>query len=81
MIDSIPMDIDPKSVDVWFQDEARIGQQNTVTRVWAKTGTRPRVVRQRQCLSAYWFGAACSATGQSVALVMPKSDTAAMQEH
>ena len=81
MIDSIPMDVDPKSVDVWFQDEARIGQQNTVTRVWAKTGTRPRVVRQRQFLSAYLFGAACSATGQSIALVMPKSDTAAMQEH
>jgi hypothetical protein len=27
-------------VDVWFQDEARYGQQST-TRLWAETGTRP----------------------------------------
>ena len=68
-------------MDVWFQDEARIGQQNTITRIWAKTGTRPRVVRQRQFSSAYLFGASCAATGQSAAIVMPKSDTAAMQAH
>ncbi len=23
-------------VDVWFQDEARFGQQNTTTRLWAE---------------------------------------------
>ncbi|GIU12126.1 hypothetical protein TUM4641_30910 [Shewanella morhuae] len=35
-------------IDVWFQDEARFGQQNTTTRIWAKKGTRPRAVRQQQ---------------------------------
>ena len=35
-----------ENVDVWFQDEARFGQQNTTTRVWARKGTRPRVVQQ-----------------------------------
>jgi transposase len=26
---------------VWFQDEARIGQKNKITRRWARRGTRP----------------------------------------
>ena len=52
-----------------------------MTRIWAKTGTRPRVVRQRQFLSAYLFGASCPVTGQSVAVVMPQSNTDAMAEH
>src|SRR5215204_1004267 len=30
------------SIEVWFADEARVGQQGTLTRVWAKRGTRPR---------------------------------------
>ena len=52
-----------------------------MTRIWAKTGTRARVVRQRQFLSAYLFGASCVATGPSAAIVVPKSNTAAMREH
>jgi len=35
-------------VDFWFQDEARLGQQNTTTRLWAERGTRPRAVKQQQ---------------------------------
>ena len=31
-----------KPVEVWFQDEARVGQQGTLTRVWARRGTRPQ---------------------------------------
>ena len=33
-------------VRVWFMDEARFGQQGTITDVWAKRGSRPRAVRQ-----------------------------------
>ena len=40
-------------IDVWFQDEARFGQQNTTTRIWATKGTPPRAVRQQQFESAY----------------------------
>ncbi len=29
-------------------DEARVGQQGTLTRIWAKRGTRPRAVRDRR---------------------------------
>jgi len=32
-------------VDIWFQDESRIGQKGTLTRIWAKRGERPRVLR------------------------------------
>ena len=81
MLAILPDSIDRGNTDIWFQDEARIGQQNTVTRCWAKTGTRPRVVRQQQFLSAYLFGASCPATGQSAAVVMPASNTDAMAEH
>ena len=35
-------------VEVWFQDEARFGQQGTLTGVWAPRGSRPRAVRQTQ---------------------------------
>src|SRR4051794_36262080 len=29
-------------VEVWHQDEARFGQKGTLTRVWARRGSRPR---------------------------------------
>ena len=37
----VPEDARGKPLEVWFQDEARVGQQGTLTRVWAKRGTRP----------------------------------------
>ncbi|WP_404852052.1 transposase [Colwellia sp. MB3u-4] len=59
MIRTIPWNVSLKNVDVWFQDEARFGQQNTTTRLWAKKGTRPRAVKQQQFEYAYLFGAVC----------------------
>ncbi|MBA6287300.1 hypothetical protein H4J61_00125 [Colwellia sp. MB3u-4] len=44
MILTIPWNVSLKNVDVWFQDEARFGQQNITTRLWATKGTRPRAV-------------------------------------
>jgi hypothetical protein len=26
----------------WWQDEARVGQQGTLTRIWAERGSRPQ---------------------------------------
>lgn len=66
-------------VDVWFEDEARIGQQGTLTRIWAKKGTRPRVPRQQQYLSTYVFGAVCPAKDESFSLILPASNTGMMQ--
>lgn len=32
-------------IEVWHQDEARIGQQGTLTYVWAEKGARPAALR------------------------------------
>ncbi|MEZ8646737.1 transposase [Vibrio cyclitrophicus] len=59
-----------ESVDVWFQDEARFGQQNTTTRLWAPRGTRPRVVKLQQFEYAYLFGSVCPSKGIDEAMVV-----------
>lgn len=62
-------------VQVWFQDEARFGQQGTLTRQWALQGTRPAGWRQTQYEYLYVFGAACPQTGQTVGLLAPYLNT------
>jgi transposase len=68
-------------IEIWFQDEARIGQQGTLTRIWAKRGTRPRAPRDRRYEWAYLFGAICPERGTGAALVMPSANAAAMDKH
>lgn len=68
-------------VDVWFQDEARFGQQNTTSRVWAEKGSRPRVVKQQQFESTHIFGAVCPATGQTEAIIAPCLNKDVMRQH
>jgi hypothetical protein len=58
-------------VDVWFQDETRIGQQGSISRIWAKKGTRPRTVRQQQFEYGYIFGAVCPAKDKALGLMLP----------
>jgi transposase len=77
----LPEDIDPENVEIWFQDEARIGQRGTVTRIWARRGTRPRVIRQQQFEYAYIFGAVCPKKDRSVGLVLPTIGMGCMQKH
>ena len=66
---------------MWFQDEARVGQQGTLTRIWAERGTRPRAPRDTRYKWAYIFGAVCPERGATAALVMPHADTEAMNAH
>ena len=56
---------------MWFQDEARFGQQGTITRVWALRGSRPRALRQTKYEWLYVIGAVCPQTGQSIGLLSP----------
>ena len=63
-------------VEVWHQDEARFGQKGTLTRVWARRGSRPRRVRQDGRESLYVLTAVCAASGAAVGLVMPALNTA-----
>ena len=68
-------------IELWFQDEARVGQKGTLTRIWAKKGTRPRMHRDQRYTSVYIFGAVCPARDKGVALVMPYANTEAMNLH
>lgn len=67
-----------QSIQIWFQDEARFGQQGTLTRKWAPVGSRPPAVKQTQYDYLYVIGAACPHTGQTVGLLSPYIDTRMM---
>ncbi len=60
---------------VFFADEARFGQQGTLTRVWARTGSRPTAVKQTRYERVYLYAAVEPATGESVALLAPNVNT------
>ena len=68
-------------IEIWFQDEARIGQKNGQVRQWAKRGRRPRQPADQRYDNAYLFGAICPARGVGAALALPYADAEAMQLH
>jgi len=68
-------------VEVWFQDEMRVGQKNKLTYRWARKGSRPRAARDQRTQSTYLFGAVCPEHGTGAALVLPFCNTEAMQLH
>ena len=81
-------------IEPWWQDEARIGQKNKITRPlsanasirlpgsgWAERGTRPSAPQDQRTKWAYVFGAICPAKGKAAGLVMPWADTPAMSLH
>ena len=63
--------IDPADIEIWFADEARIGQKNKITRRWAKRGTRPSAPQDQRTRSTYIFGALCPRQGKGAALILP----------
>src|SRR3954452_16498025 len=65
-------------VELWFEDEARVGQKGRVTHVWYQRGVRPRGVREHRFASAHLFGAVCPERDVGVALVLPEVSTRAM---
>jgi putative transposase len=81
MTAALPPEAAGKPVEVWFTDEARVGQQGTLTRVWAKRGTRPRAPRDRRYEWAYLFGAICPERRIGAAIIMPEVNIEAMDEH
>jgi hypothetical protein len=68
-------------IEVWFQDEARVGQQGTLTYVWAERGSRPRAPKDLRYEWAYLFGAVCAERGIGAALMLPHANTHAMTLH
>ena len=69
------------TIDPSCKDEARVGQQGTLTRVGARRGTRPRAPRDRRHAWACLFGAVCPERAVGAALVLPYADTEATGLH
>jgi len=63
---------------IYYQDEARFGQHGTITRVWAKVGTRPKGLQQNQYDYLYVFAAVCPETGEATGLIAPEINTQMM---
>ena len=67
-----------KAVEVWAEDEARLGLKPIARRVWALKGRRPRSNGQSKFESLYVFGFAHPATGRNRTQIFPKANTATM---
>jgi hypothetical protein len=68
-------------LEIWFQDEARVGQKNKITRRWARRGTRPSAPKDQRTKSAYIFGAICPEQGKGAGLILPFCNTDTMSLH
>lgn len=66
------------NVRVFFMDEVRFGLQGTLTRKWARTGTRPTAVKQTRYEWVYLYAAVEPRIGASVALQAPHVNTGTM---
>jgi transposase len=78
---ALPASAAGKVIEIWFQDEARVGQQGTLEYIWAPIGSRPLAVRDNRRDSAYLFGALCADRAVGAAIIMPAANRQAMTEH
>ena len=59
----------------------RVGQKNSTVYQWARRGTRPRQPADQRYANAYLFGALCPQRDTGAALILPQSNTHAMELH
>jgi transposase len=70
-----------KIVEVWFQDETRVGQQGRLTRVWGARGERQRIVKDMRFEYSYIYGAICPERDIGEAIVINSVGKESMQHH
>ena len=80
-LERAPEGIDRRRVEIRFQDEARAGRQGMTTRIWAPTGSRPRVVRDHRYGCAYLFAAARCEDPVAVGHVCPRANAGELSRH
>ena len=68
-------------MEIWFQDEAGVGQKGSLSYVWAPVGSRPPMVRDNRHDAAYIFGAICPARGVGAAVITPAANTEGVNLH
>ena len=78
---ALPPEAAGRPIEVWFQDKARVGQQGTLTRIWAERGSRPAAPKDCRYAWAYLFGAVCPARGVGAGLVLPAANQRTMSLH
>lgn len=81
LTDALPARALGGPVEIWFQDEARVGQKGTHAYIWAPIGSRPLMVRDNRHDSAYIFGAICPDRAVGAAIIMPEVNAEAMSHH
>lgn len=77
----LPAHATDRPIEVWFQDEARVGQKGTLTRIWAERGSRPPKPRDQRHGSVWLFGAVCPDRGVGAGLVTGCINAEAMSLH
>ncbi len=77
----MPAHAKDKPIEVWFQDEARVGQKGSLTHIWAERGSRPPKLRDQRHGSVWLFGAVCAARGVGAGLVTGCINAEAMSLH
>jgi len=69
------------AIEVWVQDETRVGQKARVVRRWAEKGSRPWALVHGGFQSAWLFGAFCPERDTGVSIVVETVCAAAMSAH
>jgi transposase len=68
-----------KHVEVWAQDEARLGLKPVVRRTWALKGQRPTAHHYPRYKWLYTYGFVHPQTGNSCLFILPRVNTTVMQ--
>jgi transposase len=78
---SIQKIVPGKRVEVWFQDEARVGQHGRLTRVWGDKGKRKAIAKDMRFSYTYIYGAVCPERDTGEAIVIDQVSKEAMENH
>ncbi len=65
-------------VEVWYQDEARLGLKPILRRVWARRGCRPHAASRTRYEWLYVYGFVHPRSGRCYWLILPTVNSAAM---
>ena len=65
-------------LQVWCQDEARVGQKGRTTRVWYERGMRPSGIVDQRDTSLYLFAPSRPGTNDAFALALPRANAGTM---
>ena len=81
VIEALPTSAAGKPLEIWFRDEARVGQKGWIPYQWAPVGSRQPAIRDNRYDSVYFFGAICPDRQVGAAIIMPAANSEAMNEH